>query len=263
VGAPTDREGHLVSHRLARFGITALGVGALLTPVAAAAPASASATTSGSLIRASGQHSSNWSGYGLAGSFSAVTGSWVVPTATPSAATTYASTWIGIDGLANRNLIQTGTESDVINGVVHYDAWWEVLPAAETVIAKLTVSPGDHMTAAITRGVGKKWTISLTDTTSGASFSYSRNYKGIGTSAEWIVERPQIGRTLATLTNYGSTTFTGLTANGSIPGLVPSEAISMVGDAGTNVISTPSAPSARGDAFAVAYGPFVPTAPAG
>ena len=258
-------EGLLLSHRLIRFGVTALGVGSLLTPtLLALAPVSASATTSGTMIRATGQRSSNWSGYGMAGSFAGITGSWVVPKATPTAApTTYASTWVGIDGLANRNLIQTGTESDVIAGVVHYDAWWEVLPAAERIIPRMTVSPGDHMTAALTRGVGKKWTITLTDATTGSTFTLTRNYKGAGTSAEWIVERPQVGRALATLSNYGSTTFTGLTANGLPPGLLPSEAISMVGDTGPNVISTPSAPSPRADAFSVAYGPVAPVAPPG
>jgi len=255
-----------VSHRFIRMGVTALGVGALVVAVATTTvPASASASTvaSGSMIRASGQRSTNWSGYALGGTFSSITGSWVVPTVAPAATTTYSSTWIGIDGFANANLIQTGTESDVIKGVVHYDAWWEILPAAEHVIAKMVVRPGDHMGASISHGVGKKWTITLTDTTSGASFALTHGYKGSGTSAEWIEERPEVGSTLSTLANYGSTTFTGLTANRAAPGLVPSEALSMVGNTGTAVISTPSAPSAHGDAFAVAYGPVAPVAPAG
>jgi hypothetical protein len=252
-----------VGHRLVRFALTALGAGALLASADIAAASPASVTTAGALLQTSGQRSPNWSGYRLAGSFAAVTGSWTVPNATPTPGTTYASTWIGIGGLTNRSLIQTGTESDVINGVVRYDAWWEILPASETVIPRFSVNPGDQMTAAIARGTGKKWTISITDATSGASFTYSRNYKSAGTSAEWIVERPQFGRSLATLTSYGSTTFSGLTANGVGPGLVRSEGISMVGDAGTNVISTPSPPSPRGDAFAVAFGPFVPAAPIG
>ena len=255
-----------MSHRTVGFGVAALSVGALLAPVAVpVTPATATVTTAGPMIRASGQHSSNWSGFALAGSYSRITGSWVVPRVNPAAptVTTYASTWIGVDGLANANLIQTGTESDVINGAVHYDAWWEVLPAAERVIPKMTVSPGDHMTASLLRTSGKKWTISLTDTTTGAVFTLARAYRGAGASAEWIVERPQIGRTLATLSNFGTTVFTGLTANGTAPGLTPSESISMVGNVGSVVISTPSAPSPLRDAFAVAYGPTAPAPPAG
>jgi hypothetical protein len=254
-----------LSHRLTRFVLVALGAGVLLAPVGVAVvPAAASGVTAGRMIRASGQHSSNWSGYGLTGAFTAITGSWVVPrvTATPGTST-YASTWIGIDGMANSNLIQTGTESDVINGVVRYAAWHEVLPAAERVIPKMTVHPGDHMTAAIVKVSAKKWTTTLTDMTTGATFTKTRTYKGPGASAEWIVERPQIGPLLATLSNYGSTTFTGLTANGRAPGLQPSEAISMVGTSLTNVISTPSAPSPLGDAFSVAYGSVAPAAPPG
>jgi hypothetical protein len=253
-----------VAHRLIRIVVTALGVGALAVPAAASAtPGSISGVGSGSMIRASAQHSTNWSGYALAGDYSGITGSWVVPKVIPTATTTYSSSWIGIDGLADTDLIQTGTESDVIGGVVHYDAWWEVLPAAERVITKMIVRPGDRMVASIDRGAGRKWTISLTDSTSGAAFSLTRGYRGPGASAEWIEERPQVGRTLSTLADYGSTTFTGLTVDGASPGLVPSEAVAMVGDTGTPVISTPSAPSPRGDAFTVAYGPVAPAAPAG
>ena len=77
------------------------------------------------------------------------------------------------------------------------------------------------------------------------------------------MERPQIGRSLANLSNYGSTSFTGLTANGRAPALVASEAISMVGTSVTNVISTPSAPSPLHDAFTVSYGSVAPSPPAG
>jgi len=226
-------------------------------------------TASGPLIRVrsvalhAGTASTNWSGYGIAGSFTAVSGSWNVPAASPAAGATYSSSWIGVDGMANRNLIQTGTESDYVNGVVRYDAWWEVLPAAEQVITSLPVRPGDHMSASIVRGTGHKWTIVLADSTSGRSFSYTRTYKGVGASAEWIQERPQIGRTLTLLTAYGSTTFTGLTANGANPHLVPVDAISMVDDSGGRVISAPSAPSPVGDAFTVAYGAVPPAAPVG
>jgi hypothetical protein len=263
-GDPTAGEGQLVAHRLVRLGLTALAVGAFVSPAwAAAAPVDSATATSGPRIRATGQRSLNWSGYAVPGVFTEVGGSWVVPRVAPSATTTYSSTWIGVDGLANRSLIQTGTESDVINGVVHYDAWWEILPAAEQVIPKITVGPGDHMTASVVHLKGRKWTISLTDVTSGAAFTLTHGYWGTGMSAEWIEERPQVGRSLATLSDYGSTTFTGLTDNGASPGLVPADAISMVGSVGGPAISTPSAPSPLHDAFTVAYGAVAPPVPPG
>ena len=216
------------------------------------------------MIRASGNKSTNWSGYGESGTFTSVGGTWTVPAATVSAgATEYSSTWVGIDGLANQYLIQTGTESDVVDGVAHYDAWTEVLPRAERVIARMPVSPGNVMTASISQVAGRKWTITLTDTSTGVSHSSSRNYRGPGASAEWIEERPQIGHALATLAPYGSVTFTGLTADGGAPHLVAADAISMVANSGAPVISTPSALSATGRSFTVAYGAAAPAAPAG
>ncbi len=127
----------------------------------------------------------------------------------------------------------------------------------------MTVSPGNRMTAVVTQVTGRRWTITLTDTTTGATFALTRPYRGPGASAEWIEERPQVGPTLATLAPYGSTTFTGMTANGGAPGLVPADAISMVGGTGKPVISIPSALSASGNAFTVSYGSSTPTTPAG
>lgn len=236
-----------------------------MTPVAAGASAGSDpSAAAGTMLRAAGNKSTNWSGYGEAGTFTSIGGSWTVPTVTATAgATAYSSTWIGIDGLANGDLIQTGTESDVIGGVAHYDAWTEVLPRPERIIATMTVRPGDVMTASVHQVSGRRWTITETDTTTGATFSLTRRYRGPGASAEWIEERPEIGRSLATLAPYGSTTFTRMTADGVTPRLVPADAISMVANSGSPVISVPSALSAAGDAFTVAYGSATPAAPAG
>ena len=269
-GYPVAREGHLVSCSHRRAGITALGVGVLVAAVCSVVPSASAATTSaGPLIRvrAVAQHlstaSSNWSGYAIGGTYRSVTGSWTVPSVVPSGPTAYSSTWIGVDGMADRDLIQTGTESDYVNGHVQYDAWWEILPASEKVIATLPVDPGDRMTASITSGARSRWTIVISDVTTGRSFTHVRTYHGPGASAEWVEERPELGRTLATLADYGSVTFTGLTANGVDPHLASGSAISMVNNLGTAVISAPSVPSASGAAFSVAYGPHAPPAPAG
>src|SRR4029077_12176370 len=116
-----------------------------------------------------GWASSNWSGYAQTGTFTRATGAWVVPTVARSRKATYSSQWVGIDGFNNASLIQTGTEADFYNGSAHYAAWWEILPAAETVIPAITVHPGDHMTASITKGSGSGsgWTITISDVTRG------------------------------------------------------------------------------------------------
>ncbi len=105
-------------------------------------------------IHQAGWASSNWSGYAKTGTFTRATGSWVVPAAGPTHNATYSSAWVGIDGFNNGSLIQTGTESDYYNGSAHYAAWWEILPAAETVIPSITVHAGDHMSASVVKGSG-------------------------------------------------------------------------------------------------------------
>jgi len=226
--------------------------------------ASRAGSTSGALIRAAGNQSTNWSGYAEAGSFTSIAGSWNVPAVVPTPGrTTYASTWVGVDGLANRHLIQTGTESDQVGGVVRYDAWWEVLPAAERVVRRMVVHPGDHMTATIVRTGPTRWTITLADTTTGLSFAVSHRYTGSGLSAEWIEERPQVGGALTTLSPVGTTLFSGLATNGTGPHLVAADALAMVASVGGPVIAAPSALSASGTSFAVAYGPVPPARPVG
>ena len=207
-----------------------------------------------------GWASSNWSGYAKTGSFTRVSGAWVVPSVASSHKATYSSQWVGIDGFNNGNLIQTGTEADFYNGSAHYGAWWEILPAAETVIPSITVHPGDHMSASITKGSGNSWTISISDTTTGASFTTVKTYTGPGTSAEWIEEAPSVGGHVATLAKYSSPdTFDPGTANGSNPGLTAADGGVMIQR--HRQVSTPSVPDSDTDGFTMAYGSAAPAPP--
>jgi Peptidase A4 family len=212
-------------------------------------------------VRHAGWASSNWSGYAKSGTYTRVTGQWVVPGVSRSNKPTYSSAWVGIDGFTNGNLIQTGTESDYYSGSAHYGAWWEILPAAETVIPAIAVHPGDHMSAAITKGSGSTWTISITDTTTGKSFSTNQSYSGPGTSAEWIEEAPSVGGRIATLAHYTSPdTFDPETANGSNPGLTAADGGVMIQK--HQQVSTPSVPDGDTDGFNMAYGSSAPAPPA-
>lgn len=215
----------------------------------------------GSGNRAAGWSSGNWSGYALSGSgYASVTAQWVVQAVSRSRKATYSSEWVGIDGFSNSSLIQTGTESDYYNGAAHYDAWWEILPAAETVIPSIAVSPGDHMSATITKGSGSSWTITISDTSRNESFSTVQTYTGPQTSAEWIEEAPTVGGRVAPLANYGQTTFDPGTVNGINPGFTASDGGVMV-EKGVQV-STPSNPDTDTDGFNMAYGATAPTPPA-
>jgi len=233
---------------------TAVGSAASAAPTLAHHPRVAAAT------RNAGWASSNWSGYAISGGpFTSVSGNWVVPTVSPTRKATFSSSWVGIDGFNNSNLIQTGTEHDYYNGSAHYSAWWEILPASSTTIS-MTVHAGDAMSATINRGGSGSWTISISDTTRNEHFSIVQSYGGQLTSAEWIQEAPTVGGRLATLANYGQTTFDPGTANGAVPNLTAADGGVMV-QKGVQV-STPSAPDSDLDGFNIRYGSTVPPAPA-
>jgi hypothetical protein len=211
--------------------------------------------------RHTGWASSNWSGYALSGSgYTSIAGSWTVQAVTEGKGATYSSQWIGIDGFSNNSLIQTGTESDFVNGAAHYDAWWEILPAAETVITTVEVRPGDQMTASVTKGNSSMWTISIKDTTNGQSFSTTKNYTGPAMSAEWIEEAPTVGGHVATLANYALATFDpgSINVNGK-PGLTASESGVMIQH--NRQVSTPSTPDRDADGFNTQYSSTPPAPP--
>jgi hypothetical protein len=282
-------------------GISVLVVGSLAlvassTPaVAVARPASTGAPAVTNWYRLPARHgatrsmwsSSNWSGYAETGHFTTISGNWTVPGATAGAAdsssTWFSSAWLGIDGFNNSQLIQTGTEQDFYGGSAHYSAWWEILPKAETVIPD-PVSAGDVMTAAIvqtatpkgkrSKVVTNRWSIRLQDVTKGWTFTTIEKYKGLGESAEFIVEAPVVGRSVATISHYSF--LPGASVNGdfnsaglatTIGGAVAGARLNFVNDAGTLIqngvqVSTPGAPDAAATAFNSAYGANQPAAPA-
>jgi hypothetical protein len=228
---------------------TGLGVAGMALPAAGAATAVSGANHPTGHAVTGVQQSSNWSGYAVTGKYTSAVGHWKVPTVSGSG-NHYSSQWVGIDGYNNSNLIQTGTEADVVNGQPQYDAWWEILPAPETVIS-MTVHPGDSMTGSVSKVSGLTWSISLTDNTTGATFSTSKRYLGSGASAEWIVEATQVNGTVGTPPAFTKVPFTSSTANGANPHLNTSEEIEMV--QGNTVYAKPSAPNSSGNGFSVSY----------
>ena len=197
-----------------------------------------------------GWSSPNWSGYAVTnGPYASVSGTWNVPAVNRSPKATYSSSWVGVDGFSNSSLIQTGTEQDYYLGAAHYSAWWEIPPAAAVVIDSLPVHPGDTMSATITKSPGSRiWTITLTNTTTGRTFSTVQRYGGPGGSAEWIQEAPTVGDTIAALAAFSPVTFHG-TVNGRSPRLRVSNGGALIQN-GLRV-STPSAPESNAGGFTV------------
>jgi len=189
-----------------------------------------------------------------------------VPTVTGSFRSTYSAAWVGIDGFTNSDLIQAGTEQDYSFGGAHYSAWWEILPAAETVIPSITVEPGDVITVSITKGLGTAWSITLTDSGNTKtrhapqpSFNTVQGYSGPGASAEWVLEAPEVNGRIATLAQYGSTIFDNGAADTASPDLAAGTGGEIVQR--NAVVSIPSGPNPARDGFGIAYGSAPPLAP--
>ncbi|HEY3608701.1 MAG TPA: G1 family glutamic endopeptidase [Pseudonocardiaceae bacterium] len=235
-------------------GLAACAVFAVL-PAAAATGTMAAANSSNHVISHSKNafQSSNWSGYAETGSFTTAVGNWTVPTVSRTSNTPnrFSSQWVGIDGFNNQNLIQTGTEADFTNGSAHYLAWWEILPAPETVIPSITVHPGNSMTASVTKVSGTTWRISIRNNSTGQSFTINRTYRGAGTSAEWIEEATSVNGQIGPPAKFSTFSFSNLTSNNANPNLNANEEIFLVQNGTT--FSTPSAPNSAHNGFSVTY----------
>src|SRR3989454_8549240 len=207
--------------------------------------------------------STNWSGYavtGASGSVSIAKGSWVVPAIQGSCTVTaqYSSFWVGIDGFNSGTVEQTGTDSDCQNGASTYYAWFEFYPHPSFLINGMTITPGDHMTAQASFS-GRSFTVTITDTTTGASFSTSaRVTSAQRSSAEWIAEAPSSSGGVLPLADFGTVSFSSCTATVSgTPGTIGSfgaavQQITMVSTSGA-VKAQPSALSGSGDSFSVTW----------
>ncbi|MDI5961704.1 G1 family endopeptidase [Streptomyces sp. SL13] len=194
-------------------------------------------------VKKNDMSSGNWSGYaasGSQGSDTSVSSSWTQPSITCGSSDTYSSFWVGLDGLNNSALEQTGTEADCIGGQAQYGAWWEVLPAAESPYS-VTVAPGDQLTATVTDNGDGTFTMTLADSTQGwtktTTHAGSSGYQD--SSAEVIAEATSVGGSIANLSNFGSVNFTGSTANGSSLSGASPEKITMQNSDSGDVMASP------------------------
>lgn len=228
--------------------------------------------------------SSNWAGYAVHRSgttFHTVQGTWRQPSATCTPGLkTYSSYWVGLGGYSKNSaaLEQIGTEVDcTAAGQVRSTAWYELVPSP-SVPVKLTVAPGDLLTAAVTV-TGSRVSLSLRDLTSRNGFVKTITASRIdATSAEWVVEAPSdcvnanLCQTLP-LANFGSAEFDsalaastkghiGAIADGSWDttkiSLMPQGTRFFIGNAAPSSLggATPSALGAGGHSFKVAYSPI-------
>ena len=200
--------------------------------------------------------SSNWAGYVTSGgTYTSISGSWLIPQISSPTANTADSSWIGIGGVTSRDLIQTGTQA-VINaaGQISYQAWYELLPRGSVPIS-FSINPGDSITASITQQQNDQWSISLRDNTNGQNFQTTVTYSSSLSSAEWIEEMlsARRGRSFVPLDNFATVQFSDASTvkNGTMMNLAQAGAENITMMNGRQILATPSAISSDGSTFAV------------
>jgi hypothetical protein len=166
--------------------------------------------------------SANWAGdvasapNGGSG-FSRVSGSWIQPSADPSAGDGDSAFWVGLGGDGQSGALeQVGTQADVTNGQTAYYAWYELVPSAPVKL-DLAIKPGDHISSSVAVS-GTNVTVSLSDLNSGQSYTNTLQMSSPDTSsAEWIAEAPssvdgQGDATPLPLADFGTVNFSGAAA---------------------------------------------------
>lgn len=201
-----------------RVGRACLAVGgSVLLAASLAGTASAAAATTHAASFPHFNHARHsdqiWGGYADTGaSYTSISGAWNVPALNcTSTKNSYVSPWIGIDGWSSDTVEQIGFDQDCENGVAGYYPWVEMYPA-DSIYFTETVKAGDHITASVSVS-GTSWTLTEKDTTQGWSKTYHEKGDDDLSSAEAIVE--DLGSNIPAVANFGSITFTGLTANGT------------------------------------------------
>lgn len=187
--------------------------------------------------------SANWSGYVLA-QFdtreSSAQGTWIVPTVVFKKTQAVSANWVGIGGFCGNmectgvdpTLIQLGTAQEALSRKrTKYFAWYEMLPGPPQLIP-LTINPTDLITASLSCAGActnaQKWTLSMTNQTSGLSWSQDFTYQSYLLSADWIVEAPTDRHGILPLADYGTTTFDQSMTNGVTADLPMAEIVIML-----------------------------------
>ena len=202
--------------------------------------------------------SANWSGYAATRSrFTAVTSTWVQPAARCGTATTYASFWVGLDGDGSGTVEQTGTSANCASGQASYGAWCELYPDYPIPVP-LDVHPGDSITATVVADGAGRFTLTLLDRTTSASFATVQEAPTARLlSAEAVVEAPSSSRGVLPLTNFGTVRFSGTLANGVPIGDFDPDSISMAARSAAHASAL-----SGGTSFSVVVGSAHPAAPA-
>jgi hypothetical protein len=212
-----------------------------------------SGTVRGPAIHVRAGTSTNWAGYaaaGAPGSYTHVSATWTQPSVHCGSQGTYSAYWVGLDGDTTNTVEQLGTEADCSNGKAVFYSWYEMYPRAGH-YATVAVVPGHTYHASVAYQGSGSFLLTLQDTsTRSAPFTTLQKLNGAKlASAEAIVEAPYSGGVLP-LSNFGSTTFSGVTADGTTMHSPPADGITMVNSTG-GIKAKPS--GLQGGSFSVTW----------
>jgi hypothetical protein len=202
----------------------------------------------------SGQ-SSNWAGYITEnGSYTGISGSWIMPQISYSSTLASNATWVGIGGRTSEDLIQAGVYEIANADGATYQAWYEMLPN-NSIPVNLPVYPGDSISVAILETSPDTWNIVINNNTTNQQFEQTVTYDSSLSSAEWIQERPVINNSFSNLSGFSTVQFTGATvvANGQRISLAQSDpqVINMIDTPTGYALAVPSAIDSTGTSFTV------------
>jgi hypothetical protein len=179
----------------------------------------------GPIVTASGSGSTtvslNWSGYAVTSKklFTYVHTTFVQPAITcTGVADQWTSNWSGLDGYNSDSVEQDGTFAHcggTGNMTPKYEAWYEMFPANSVNV--FAVHPGDIIDSSVTYdSTSGNFTLTISDLSTGKSSGTTAQCSTCErTSAEWIVERPELCNNAGTkcflteLADYGTTTMSG------------------------------------------------------
>jgi hypothetical protein len=148
----THRGLKLVGFGMAALAVTAVAAQDLVHSATAQNPHAVAQATSWNST------SDNWSGYAETTAqtgqrYTEASAEWTVPAVAtlPSSngAVGCAALWTGIGGATSKDLIQLGTSSCSNSSETGYSAWYEILPAAETIVPSIQIEPGDRVFASL------------------------------------------------------------------------------------------------------------------
>lgn len=216
--------------------------------------------------------SENWSGYAATASsnaFTSVSSSWVVPTLScASTKASYSAFWVGLDGYNDQTVEQIGTEANCVNGQSQYYTWYEMYPQNPSeVLVPVNLAAGNTISSSVTynpptitkgfRGRNSvspgSFTLSLTDNTTGRSYSTTQTVRGVAerSSAEVIAEAPYSYGILP-LADFVTANYSNSKVNGNSLGSAPGlQAITM--DDPSGMVATPSVLDTTGENFSVSW----------